>query len=348
MVIKEFTKVILIMQINRLKDFLEPTVIIKYDNNIIGKIPLIALTYFDIYDTIKTFDNIITFPKDLVDVKYLILFINNIFDIISKNIEIEYETIANIIIILDYLQFDPKKFKKFINKALNGLTYCEHISIQSTVLSKINRLFMDINDVFVDKDTFSNAMNIFFMLENQTNHNLNDCPNSSLYDQIKKYIFATSIWDDNVDNFDNFIKCLCKNKCPNRFNIDYQDVESFSGYEIKKDWKDKNLVSSISNMYSFNMLYVKEHMLNKEMFYLKKSKFERNNRITITNTNEKRTFYHKKSIAYLKNIDTNEKIFIPTTFYYDIRYIPLYDPYYIIIEKKKYYTDKWFLVIDLY
>lgn len=243
--------------LDRLKDFYGYKVItIKYNDNIIGSVPAILMINFDIYDSVKEFDDIITIPSFLIPNQNDVIMIVQNFEKILKHDIVAYnlQDIINIISILEFLQYDKKLLKLLIKKIKSNNNSNNLLIIALELHEKINKIY------------FNKRISI------------NITPNDSNIDELIKYY---QILEDNNPDHQNAEKHYCNNDtiylkiikvfkgkrkelfdikykagCQSIYNILFHDLN----VEYQNDWKEMNPLSPIKNLYCFNMNKLKYYI----------------------------------------------------------------------------------------
>lgn len=307
------------------QDFAEPSVIIKHENTLIGKIPLVLLTMFDIYDCVKEFDNVITISHELISAKYVGIFVENIVKILSNQYVFDNnDECLHIVVLLEYLQYNNMKiFYSCLNKKI-----AHDLNFNVALKNKINKLACDesvLLDIIDRMIEFPNTVEDICILASAfcvINMNM------IRTDNICSYILAKAEGDTQVrNNIDNFIKYVHDNH--KYVFIGYKHLSDI----YQNDWNNLNIKSPIAGLYSICLGSMQN---NRCVFYDKNS-----SEMYIIHVNNNHGFQYNVDIhAYITNINTKCS-------YETYIFVGRFNSDFYVEIDKEYFTNEWYFVVDL-
>ena len=321
-----------ISRLSKLTGYNSQYAIIRYNDKEIGKIPLSFLVFFDVFDSIIEFDNIITFPNDLVDYKIIEFFINKLENILNNTFDDEFiNVVVDVIIICDFLQYDKNMFQGMLQHIDKNSHRDDILIITHKLLMKTGRLYFD--DSLPKIDINSGNSNDFLCVLKYFRINEYPLIWDILYEKLYYYYYVNKTDAHKHE----FVELICA-------KVDvYHNVTIKPSYLSDKhveDWTNYNINSPIAKLYSINMNDAKNI---KDIFSIYSKRQEKCSEMKIVNYEINGNFM---KIGYLQNINA---LTCPNIEIYgckkDMSYHYRENSCYVIYFDKGFLTPDWILVI---
>ena len=367
---------IIVERLSKLVKYESKHAIIKCNNKEIGKIPLLFLVHFDVFDSVIDFDNIITLPNNLVSEESVIYFIENIKQVLNNSVIMQYsEHFSDIIIICDYLQYSKGLFDNMlcqfgdtsldissndVVKECIGMHSLKGLRPQRNTLNKLS----DKNMWILIRKLFTKTGRLYFesQIENRSiisedindimfifkHIPVNDSKKNIFYKILSKY-FNNNKNDPNVHEFTELV--CSKMNIYSDINVHVSEISD----KHKSDIINRNINSPISKLYSINMNYAKNmidiiHIYNSQetqglRSFLKLYSESNKQYINIKLVNKPLFMITMKEMGYLQHISNDSSKYPPII----ARGLSKITPhpfvhYYDVYIDESYFTQDWIFV----
>lgn len=321
-------KRIIINRLGKLANYDNKYAIIKYNNKQIGKISLSYLIFFDVFDSIIEFDNIITFPDNFINEENIIYFIENIENILGTafiNNCMKYDILVDIILICDFLQYDINIFECMLLYIHHNLIDKYKWIIMCKLVAKTGKLYFKhiFRYIKITDDDIPNIMLIFKHI---------DANSKSCYKIYEKLLIY---FDNNKEHISRYefieLVFLKMDVYHNIYIYDYNLSET-----QKNDLVTKNLNSSIARLYSINMNDAKNR---KNVFHIRGEAMYYDIKIV-----DKLSFGEEmRYIGYLQHT-SNDLSKNPSVKICGVKIYTRFDYYFEICVDEAYFTQDWIFV----